>query len=575
MCSDNLREVTDLGNLTREVERLNGAEILIKSLEYEGTDVIFGYPGGAVLNIYDALYNHKNLKHVLARHEQGAAHAADGYARSTGKPGVCFATSGPGATNLITGIATAYMDSVPLVIITGQVGVSLIGKDSFQEADITGITLPITKYAYLVKDVKDLARCVREAFHLATTGRPGPVVIDIPKNVQIEETDYYYPPEINLPGYKNKENGIEKEVQKAAEMLEKADRPVIMAGGGAVSSGAHESLLELAEKLQIPVTATLMGKSAFPENHELYLGMPGMHGTAYANYAISESDLILAVGARFSDRVTGNIKTFASNASIIHVDIDATEINKNVVVDLSILGDAKESLRKIISYSKEKNNPKWRDKIDFLKKEYALKYAKDSKTIKPQYILEKINEIASGSKSYFIADTGQHQMWAAQYINCVYPRTFMTSGGLGTMGYGFPAAMGVQTAHPESNVFALVGDGGFQMNSQELAAAVQYELPLIICIFNNGYLGMVRQWQQLFFDKRYSHTEISQPDFVKLAESYGAVGMRVKKPEEVKAALEKAVEIKNTVVLDFIIEKEENVFPMVPAGGSINKMMGR
>lgn len=569
-----LREVCQFGNLMEVGKKMSGADILIKSLECEGVDTIFGYPGGAVLNIYDAIYRCKKIKHILTRHEQGLIHAADGYARSTGKPGVCIATSGPGATNLVTGIATAYMDSVPLVIITGQVAVSYIGKDSFQEADITGITLPITKYSYLVKDVRDLARYVREAFHLATTGRPGPVLIDLPKDVTYAETEFFYPPEIDLPGYKLKPNGIEKEVEKASEMLKEAQRPVIIAGGGVVNSGAHEELLTLAEKLQIPVSTTLMGKGSFPENHPLYLGMPGMHGTAYANYAISDCDLLLAVGMRFDDRVTGNVKTFAKDAKVIHIDIDAAEINKNIHVDLSIVSDAKNALEKLLGIIKEKDNRRWLDKIEFWKKEYPLKYCKDSTRIKPQYILEKINEVTAGD-AYFVTDTGQHQMWAAQYLKCVRPRSFMTSGGLGTMGYGFPAAMGVQIAHPEAKVVTIVGDGGFQMNSQELATAVHYNLPLTICIFNNGYLGMVRQWQDLFLDKRYSHTEISQPDFVKLAESYGAVGMRVEKPEDVKKTLEKAMETPRPVVIDFLIEQEENVFPMVPAGGSIDKMLGR
>ncbi|MBZ4688627.1 MAG: acetolactate synthase large subunit [Clostridia bacterium] len=569
-----LREVCQFGNLMEVGKKMSGADILIKSLECEGVDTIFGYPGGAVLNIYDAIYRCKKIKHILTRHEQGLIHAADGYARSTGKPGVCIATSGPGATNLVTGIATAYMDSVPLVIITGQVAVSYIGKDSFQEADITGITLPITKYSYLVKDVRDLARYVREAFHLATTGRPGPVLIDLPKDVTYAETEFFYPPEIDLPGYKLKPNGIEKEVEKASEMLKEAQRPVIIAGGGVVNSGAHEELLALAEKLQIPVSTTLMGKGSFPENHPLYLGMPGMHGTAYANYAISDCDLLLAVGMRFDDRVTGNVKTFAKDAKVIHIDIDAAEINKNIHVDLSIVSDAKNALEKLLGLVNEKDNRRWLDKIEYWKKEYPLKYCKDSTRIKPQYILEKINEVTAGD-AYFVTDTGQHQMWAAQYLKCVRPRSFMTSGGLGTMGYGFPAAMGVQIAHPEAKVVTIVGDGGFQMNSQELATAVHYNLPLTICIFNNGYLGMVRQWQDLFLDKRYSHTEISQPDFVKLAESYGAVGMRVEKPEDVKKTLEKAMETPRPVVIDFLIEQEENVFPMVPAGGSIDKMLGR
>ncbi len=556
-------------------EVLNGAEILLRALELEGVDTIFGYPGGSVLHIYDAIYNSKTIKHILPRHEQGGAHAADGYARSTGKPGVVLATSGPGATNLITGIATAYMDSVPMIVITGQVAVPAIGRDSFQEADITGITIPITKYGYLVKNIKDLARCVREAFYIATTGRPGPVIIDIPKDITAQETEFYYPPKYELPGYRLRPNGIEKELDEALKLIKNAQRPVIYAGGGVIASGAEKLLVELAEKLDIPVTCTLMAKGAMPDGHPLSLGMPGMHGTAYANYSITESDLLLAVGARFDDRVTGNVKTFAPNAKKIHIDIDPAEVNKNVIVDVALVGDSKEILAKLIEKSETAKRPNWIKQVNEWKKKYPLKYAQEEGNLKPQYVISSINEILDDN-SFVVADTGQHQMWAAQYITTRRGRGFLTSGGLGTMGYGFPAAIGAQVANPDSLVVAVVGDGGFQMNCQELATVANYNLPVKICIINNGYLGMVRQWQELFYDKRYSHTDINNgPDFIKLAEAFGVKAIRVLKPEEVIPALQEAKNTNGPVLIDFVVEAEENVFPMVPAGGSINEMLGR
>ena len=571
-------EVNEIGNCLEnygEGEVLTGAEILLRALEMEGVDTIFGYPGGTVLHIYDALYNCKAIKHILPRHEQGGVHAADGYARSTGRPGVVLATSGPGAANLVTGIATAYMDSIPMVVITGQVAIPAIGRDSFQEADITGITLPITKYGFLVKDIKELARCIHEAFYIATTGRPGPVIVDIPKDITVKTCEFFYPPEYNLPGYKLKPNGIEKELEETVKLIKEAKRPVLYAGGGVIASGAEKQLVVLAEKLDIPVTCTLMAKGAIPDTHPLALGMPGMHGTAYANYAITESDLLLAVGARFDDRVTGNVKTFAPNAKKVHIEIDPAEINKNVVVDVAILGDTKEILGKLLSKLEPQKRPDWIAQINEWKEKYPLRFVQGEGTLKPQYVISSINEILEDN-SFVVADTGQHQMWSAQYIKTRRGRGFFTSGGLGTMGYGFPAAIGAQVANPESLVVAIVGDGGFQMNCQELATVAVYNLPVKICIINNGYLGMVRQWQDLFLNKRYSHTNINQgPDFVKLAEAFDVKALRVTKPEEVLPALQEAKDYPGSVLIDFIVEKEENVFPMVPAGGSIYEMLGR
>ena len=571
-------EVNEVGDCLKNYgkgEVLTGAEIVLRALEMEGVDTIFGYPGGTVLHIYDALYSCKSIEHILPRHEQGGVHAADGYARSTGRPGVVLATSGPGAANLVTGIATAYMDSIPMVIITGQVAIPAIGRDSFQEADITGITLPITKYGFLVKDIKDLARCVHEAFYIATTGRPGPVIVDIPKDLTIKTCEFFYPPEYDLPGYKLKSNGIEKELEETVKLIKEAKRPILYAGGGIIASGAEKQLVALAEKLDIPTTCTLMAKGAMPDTHPLSLGMPGMHGTAYANYGITDSDLLLAVGVRFDDRVTANVKTFAPNAKKVHIEIDPAEINKNVVVDVAILGDTKEVLEKLLNKLEPQKRPDWIAQINEWKVKYPLSFVQGDGAIKPQYAISSINEILDDN-SFVVADTGQHQMWAAQYIKTTKARGFFTSGGLGTMGYAFPGAIGTQVANPESLVVAIVGDGCFQMNCQELATVAIYNLPVKICIINNGYLGMVRQWQDLFLDKRYSHTDINQgPDFVKLAEAFGVKALRITKPEEVISALKEAKDHPGPVLMDFIVEKEENVFPMVPAGGSISEMLWR
>jgi len=547
---------------------------MMEALKAEGVEVVFGYPGGAVLFLYDALYDETEIKHVLTRHEQGAVHAADGYARATGKPGVVIATSGPGATNLVTGIANAYMDSIPLIAITGQVACNMIGRDSFQEADITGITQPITKYSYLVKDVRDLARIMREAFHIATTGRPGPVVIDLPKDVAAAETEFVYPPEINLPGYKYVYNGITAKLNQAVKAINEAEKPVIYAGGGIIAAGAHEELLTFAERINAPVTTTLMAKGAFPGTHFLSLGMLGMHGTCYANYAITESDVVIGLGVRFDDRVTGRVDTFAPDATIIHVDIDPAEIGKNVRADIPLVGNVREVLADLLKEVKPQRHQAWLDKIERWRREYPLSYCKTGKVIKPQYVIEQICEVTRG-EAFIATDVGQNQMWAAQYYQCRYSRRFVSSGGLGTMGFGFPAAIGVQMAFPDAVVFDIAGDGSFQMNSQELATAVQYGLPINVAILNNRYLGMVRQWQELFFDRRYSHTYLEgSPDFAKLAEAYGAEGLRVERPEDVRPVLEQAMASPKTFVIDFVVDEEENVFPMVPAGGSLNKMLG-
>ena len=550
---------------------ITGAEALIESLENEGVEVIFGYPGGSVLPIYDELYD-ASIRHVLVRHEQAAAHAADGYAQATGRTGVCIATSGPGATNLVTGIATAYMDSVPLVAITGQVPRSLIGGDAFQEADITGITLPITKHNYLVKDVEDVPRIIKEAFYIASTGRPGPVLIDIPKDVTTDTLEFRYPQKINLRGYMPPKGVDVEQLREAAQLILRSERPVIYAGGGVIISNASSELLSLAETIMAPVTTTLMGKGAFPDTHPLSIGMPGMHGTKYANYAIQESDLIIAVGARFDDRVTGKLESFAPNAKIIHIDIDPAEIGKNARVDIPVVGDARAALSRLTGLVKEEQprTGAWLDRIKKWKEEFPLQYKRDG--LKPQYVVECINELYPDA--IITTEVGQNQMWAAQYFNCTRPRRFITSGGLGTMGYGFPAAIGAKVGVPDATVIDIAGDGSFQMNSQELATAVQNNVPVVVAILNNGYLGMVRQWQELFFERRYSATIIEDSvDFVKLAEAYGAIGLRVKEPEDVKAALKEAVDSGRPCVIDFIVERTENVSPMVPAGAAINEIL--
>lgn len=553
---------------------MTGAEIIVKSLEQEGVEVVFGYPGGAVIPLYDKLFD-SSLKHVLVRHEQAAAHAADGYARATGKTGVVIATSGPGATNLVTGIATAAMDSIPMVVFTGQVALSAIGRDSFQEADITGITLPIVKHSYLVRDVNELAATIRAAFHLASTGRPGPVLIDLPKDIQTAEAEFSYPEEIDFRGYHVPGEPNATMIYKAAKAIGLARKPVIYAGGGVISSDAAEELTELAEKTQIPVTTTLMGKGSIPENHPLSLGMLGMHGTFYANYAISHSDLIIAVGARFDDRVTGRLDTFAPQAKVIHIDIDLAEIGKNVRVHYPLHGDVKVVLQELLKRLNElPQTGEWLEQITSWKEEHPLTYQQDGDGIKPQFVIEQICDLTEG-EAIITTEVGQNQMWAAQYYKAMKPRTFISSGGLGTMGFGLPAAVGAQVGCPDDLVINVSGDGSFQMNIQELATIVQCQLPVKIAILNNGYLGMVRQWQELFHNKRYSQTElIPVPDFVKLAEAYGIKGCRVQRSEDVRPVLEQAIKHPGPVLMDFVVAKDENVYPMVPPGGTLTKMMG-
>jgi len=549
-----------------------GADILLECLKREGVQVMFGYPGGSVLPIFDKLYD-SDIRFILTRHEQGAAHAADGYARATAKVGVCLATSGPGATNLTTGIANAYMDSIPIVAITGQVKTFLIGNDAFQEADITGVTRPITKHNYLVKQTKDLARVIREAFYIASSGRPGPVLIDIPVDVQQQDVEFIWPEEVDIRGYKPTLFGHPGQIKKAARLIAQSKKPLIYAGGGVITSGADQVLREFAEKIQAPVTMTLMGLGSFPGTHELSLGMLGMHGTAYANHAIMESDLIIAVGARFDDRVTGRLDAFAPYAKIIHIDIDPASISKNVKVDVPIVGDAKNILGELLEEIKKlADTTSWLKTIDAWKKKYPLKYNADGK-IKPQYVIEQIYEATKGD-AIITTEVGQNQMWACQWYKYTHPRSYISSGGLGTMGFGFPAAMGAKVGCPDRIVFDIAGDGSIQMNIQELATCVCNKINVKVAILNNGYLGMVRQWQELFYKKRYSYTTLYNPDFVKLAQSYGAVGIRVTKKEEVRPAIEKALAIDNTVFIDFHIEPEENVYPMVPAGEAINRMIG-
>lgn len=551
--------------------KMTGAQILVESLKKEGVEVAFGIPGGAVLPLFDVLYD-APIRFILTRHEQGAAHAADGYARATGKVGVCIATSGPGATNLVTGIATAYMDSIPIVAIAGQVKTFLIGNDAFQEADITGITRPITKHNYLVKDVGDLARIVKEAFHIASTGRPGPVLIDLPVDVSMAETEFHYPKEIQIRGYKPTYYGHPGQIKRAAKAIADSKRPVIYAGGGVILSGGSHLLKEMAIKIQAPVTTTLLGSGSFPETHELSLGMLGMHGTAYANYAIQNSDLIIAIGARFDDRVTGKIDEFAPHAKIIHIDIDPAAISKNVEVDIPIVGDVKNVLTQLLKVVHKPDTKEWLEKVKQWREKHPLEYKNDNK-LRPQYVIQQIYEATKG-EAIIATDVGQNQMWAAQWYTYTRPRSFISSGGLGTMGFGLPAAIGAKVGKPDEEVFVIAGDGSFQMNIQELATAVINGIHVKVAILNNSYLGMVRQWQELFYKKRYSYTHLVNPDFVKIAEAYGAVGIRVTERQEVRPAIEKALHTKNVVVMDFIVEEEENVFPMVPVGKAIDQMIG-
>lgn len=560
--------------------KISGSEILIECLKKEGVKYIFGYPGGVVLNIFDSLYDNKDLRLILTRHEQGAVHAADGYARSSGKVGVALVTSGPGATNTVTGIATASMDSIPLVVFSGQVPTMLIGNDAFQEADIVGITRPCTKYNYLVKDVNDLARIVKEAFYIASSGRPGPVLIDLPKDVTVGKADFVWP-ELDIRSYKPTYEGNKWMITQGAHLVAKSKKPVIIAGGGVILSGASKELKEFAEHADIPVTMTLMGLGGFPGSHKLSLGMLGMHGTYYANKAVQDSDLIIAVGMRFDDRVTGKVDAFAPNAKIIHIDIDPTSIKKNVRVDVPVVGDVKKVLAVMNKVLKEEVKEQWGEvrkawlkQIGAWRAERPQTYTHSDEVIKPQFVVEKIYELTKGD-AIITTEVGQNQMWTAQFYKFDKPRTLLTSGGLGTMGYGFPAAIGAQFAHPEKLVIDIAGDGSIQMNIQELATAVINKLPVKVAILNNGYLGMVRQWQELFFDERYSHTKLDEsvPDFVKIAEAYGAVGLRATKPSEVEPVLKEAFRIKKTVFMDFVVDWKENVYPIVPPGAAIDHML--
>lgn len=558
---------------------MTGAEILIESLKREGVRHIFGYPGGVVLGIFDFLYDDKDIQLILTRHEQGAVHSADGYARSTGKPGVVLVTSGPGATNTITGIATASMDSIPIIIFSGQVPTMLIGNDAFQEADIVGISRPCTKYNFLAKDVKELSRIVREAFYIATTGRPGPVLIDLPKDVTAGKAEFIWP-DVKIRSYNPTYEGNKWMITQAAHLIAKSKKAVIIAGGGVILSGGSKELRELAEYARIPVTMTLMGLGSFPGTHELSLGMPGMHGTYYANKAIQESDLLIAIGMRFDDRVTGKIDAFAPHAKIIHIDIDPTSIRKNVRVDTPIVGDVKRVLTVLNKVLKEEIKEQWNEarriwlrQIDSWKRERPLTYTYSDEVIKPQFVVEKIYELTKGD-AIITTEVGQNQMWTAQFYKFDKPRMLLTSGGLGTMGYGFPAAIGAQLAYPNKLVVDIAGDGSIQMNIQELATAVINKLPVKVAILNNHYLGMVRQWQELFYNERYSYTHLEViPDFVKVAEAYGAVGLRATKPSEVEPVLKEAFKIKKTVVMDFIVHWKEKVYPMVPAGAPIDQML--
>lgn len=578
-------------------QKITGAEILIKSLEDEGTEVMFGIPGGVLLPIYDVLYSRPKIKHILMRHEQSAAHAADGYARATGKVGVCMATSGPGATNLVTGIANAHMDSIPMVAITGQVPTSVLGTDAFQEADITGITLPIVKHSYLIKDVNDIARIVKEAFFLASTGRQGPVLIDMPKDISLAEAKYERPKGIQLPGYKPTVKANKKQIKKAARIINESKRPIIYAGGGVISAESSKEMIELAELAHIPVTTTLLGIGAINSDHKLNLGMLGMHGSRYANYSITETDLVIALGVRFDDRVTGKLVEFAKGAKVIHADIDPAEIGKNVEPKIPIVGNAKDIIQGLIEELKKHKPQKrneWLKEIDNWKKSYPLDYEKNESTIKPEYVVEQISEATKKRNTIVTTGVGQNQMWAAQYYKARRPRTFISSGGLGTMGFGLPAAIGAQAGKLKDAVFVVDGDGSFQMSSQELTTIKVNNLPVKIAILNNSYLGMVRQWQQIFHNRHYSATCLQAdytcppncnhpdgncppyvPDFVKLAQAYGIEGIRAKKPKDVSKAIKKALEIDGPVLMEFIVEKEENVFPMVAPGQSINQMIDR
>ncbi|MBI5485563.1 MAG: biosynthetic-type acetolactate synthase large subunit [Deltaproteobacteria bacterium] len=562
--------------------KMNGARIMLECLKKEGVTTIFGYPGGTVINIYDELFSFKEIRHILPRHEQAGTHAADGYARATGKVGVALATSGPGATNTVTGIATAYMDSIPMVIITGQVPTPLIGNDAFQEVDIIGITRPCTKHSFLIRDVKDIAMIMKKAFFIARSGRPGPVLVDFPKDIQVAQTEFAYPETVEIRSYKPNLEGHPRQVEKAFKMILESHKPVLYVGGGVVLGDAADQLTILARRLNVPVTTTLMGLGSFPGDDSLSLGMLGMHGAYCANMAMTHSDLIIAVGSRFDDRVTGKLATFAPHARIIHIDVDPTSIKKNVRVDLPIVGDVKDVLVKLIKQadkSKDKVSEHvaatqaWHEEIADWKDKHPISYKNSSTIIKPQFVIQKLREL-SDDDAIISTDVGQHQMWTAQFFQFNRPRTLLTSGGLGTMGYGLPSAMGAQAAFPGRQVITICGDGGIQMNIQEMATLVQNKLPVKIVILNNNFLGMVRQWQELFFDKRYSQTCLELPiDYVKLADAYGAKGFLATKPDEVEKVIRQGFAEPGPVIMEFKVAREEKVLPMVPAGASLNEMV--
>ena len=559
---------------------INGARILLECLKRAGVSDMFGYPGGAVIPLYDEIYDFEGITHYHVRHEQGAAHAADAYARATGKLGVCLATSGPGATNLVTGIMTAHMDSVPMLAITGQVSLSVLGRDAFQESDVVGITMPITKHNYLVKDIKDLPKIVREAVHLATTGRPGPVLIDIPKNIQIETIAYsefeaLYKEELNMKSYQPKYFGHPRQIKMAAKAITEAKKPVIIAGAGVIKSQASELLQELAEKAQIPVTMTLLGLGSIPNLHSLSLEMLGMHGTTYANYAVNEADLVIGIGMRFDDRITGDTSKFCPNARVIHIDIDPAEISKNINADIPIVGDVKNVLIELLKELKAKKNPEWIELINKWKNDYALEYNRVDGQIKPQQAIEAISKITEGN-AVIITDVGQHQMWTAQYYKFNKAGNFCSSGGAGTMGFGVPAGFGAQIARSNDKVISIVGDGGFQMTSQELMTIMQYKAPVKTIILNNGFLGMVRQWQEIFHKKRYSSVDLSMnPDFIKLGEAYGMNSVKITHPDELYTKLKDAILNDEPALIEIVITKDDNVFPMIPAGKSVEDLIGK
>ena len=562
-------------------EMIKGARILLECLSRLGIKEIFGYPGGAVIPIYDELYSFKDIKHYFSRHEQGAVHEADGYARSTGNVGVCLATSGPGATNLVTGIMTAHMDSIPLLAITGQVTSTLLGKDAFQESDIVGITVPITKNNYLVQDIRELPGILKEAYYIASTGRPGPVLVDIPRDIQLEEIPYdefnkIYEQEFVLEGYNPVYEGHKGQIKTAIKLIKDSKKPLIIAGAGVLKGHAYDELKEFVDKTNIPVAMTLLGLGSFPANHELALGMIGMHGTTYANYAANEADLVIAAGMRFDDRVTGNPQKFLPNAKIIHIDIDPAEIGKNKLIDVPIVGDLKNVLAELNQKVPKLSHTKWLDEVAKLKKKYSLTFRKTEEDVLiPQEILFEINKLTKG-EVIVATDVGQHQMWAAQFIKFNNPYSILTSGGAGTMGFGLPAAIGAQVANPDKKVLAIVGDGGFQMTFQELMMVKEYNLPVKIFIINNSYLGMVRQWQELFNDRRYSSVDLSyNPDFIKIGEAYGIKSIQLKTKKDLKKHLKKILESDEAVLVECIVEKEENVYPMIPAGKDVSCIVGK